>query len=251
MTTEERALRKTLDSRLAAFDRAEGLLRPGDRVLAAVSGGPDSVLLALHLARLAPKKRLKLALAHFHHGLRGAEADRDAASVRRLAARLGLPLFERRLGVARAAREEGRSVEDAGRLLRYRALAELARAEGFDKVATGHHLDDQAETLLLHLLRGTRAKGLGGIPPRRALARTGPGAKVLLVRPLLPLRRTEIRACLRALGQGFRLDRSNLREHHTRNWVRRRVLPLLEKRNPRIREGLAAIASDIRRIVGE
>ena len=115
--------RKALASKLMAFDRKEKLVLPGENILIAVSGGPDSVCLAHHLSRLAPRRRLALALVHFHHGLRGREADKDAKFVRRLAGRLGLPFILRRLSVRRAARDESRSLEDAGRALRYRELS--------------------------------------------------------------------------------------------------------------------------------
>ena len=171
-------------------------------------------------------------------------ADEDAAFVRALAARLGVPYVERRLAVAKAAEAERRSLEDAGRALRYRALAELARSGRFDKVATGHHLDDQAETLLLHLLRGTQAKGLAGIPAKRKFT---PGTMV--IRPLLALTRKDVLAYLQAFGLGYRKDKSNASDAFTRNWVRRRLLPLLEKKSPRIREHLSALAQDVSRLL--
>jgi len=230
--------RKALASKLMAFDRKEKLVLAGENILIAVSGGPDSVCLAHHLSRLAPRRRLGLALVHFHHGLRGREADKDAQSVRKLAARLGLPFILRRLDVRRASSREGRSLEDAGRALRYRALAALAREGGFDKVATGHQQDDQAETVLLHLLRGTRAKGLAGIPVKRPLRGAG-GVEV--IRPLLAISRREILDYLDIHRLPRRSDMSNRCEKFTRNWLRLRVLPMLEKRNPRIRELLAAL----------
>ena len=229
-----------------SHDRAHGLLRPGDRVLAAVSGGPDSVCLAHHLTRLAGRRRLRVTLAHLHHGLRGPDADKDEAFVRKLAEDLGTPLIVRRLPVRDLARKERRSLEDAGRRLRYRALGEIARSDDCNKVATGHHLDDQAETLLLHLLRGTKAKGLAGIPPLRPL---DPGAdSPVLIRPLLPLGRKDVESYLRCFGLRSRTDRSNQSLDYTRNWIRLKVLPLLASRNPRIRENLAAIAEDLRRM---
>ncbi|MFH1726229.1 MAG: tRNA lysidine(34) synthetase TilS [Elusimicrobiota bacterium] len=239
---------KRLLSRLAAFDRAEGLLSRGDRVLVAVSGGPDSVCLAHRLSRLAARRRLIATVLHMHHGLRGRGADRDAVFAERLARQLGLPFVLERLPVSELASRERRSLEDAGRRLRYRALAACARRLGCDKAATGHHLDDQAETLLLHLLRGTKAKGLAGIPPKRVL-REGAGRgvrRVQLIRPLLVLSRAEVLAYCRAYGLRYRKDPTNRSTRFTRNWVRLKVLPLLERRNPRIREHLAAIAQDIR-----
>ncbi|HBL17304.1 MAG: tRNA lysidine(34) synthetase TilS [Elusimicrobia bacterium GWA2_69_24] len=235
---------KSLLSRLAAFDRKEGLLQAGDRVLAAVSGGADSVCLAHHLSRLAGKGRITVAIAHFHHGLRGRDADRDAAFVRRLAGRLGAPFILERLPVSATAERDRRSLEDAGRHLRYRALERIARRRNANKIATGHHMDDQAETLLLHLLRGTKAKGLAGIPACRPLGR-GPGE---VVRPLLALDRSEILRYCRAYGLRFRSDRSNRSDRFTRNWIRREILPRLELKNPRIREHLCALAADVQRL---
>jgi len=236
---------KRLLSLLAAFDRQEGLISPGDRLLLAVSGGPDSVCLTHHLHRISGPKRLALRMLHVHHGLRGTEADRDAAFVERLASSLAVPLTVERIPVRDFARRERRSLEDAARVLRYRALAACAAGLRCNKVATGHQLDDQAETFLMHLLRGTRARGLAGIPAKRPL-----GRRIELIRPLLPLSRKDILDYLRAYGLKWREDRTNESERFTRNWVRRKVLPLLEEKNPSIREHLAAIAKDVRALIG-
>lgn len=233
---------KSTMSRLSAFCRGEALLARGDRVLAAVSGGADSVCLAHWLASQKAKGRIRgLTLAHFHHGLRDG-ADADAESVRRLARTLSLECLVERLEVRALARREKRSLEDAGRALRYRALSRLCREGGFTKAALGHHLDDQAETILLHLLRGTKADGLLGIPVRRPL----PGSSAALVRPLMGVSRAETEAYCRGFGLRWRDDPSNRDEAFSRNWVRRKVLPLLEARSPRIREHLAALADDLR-----
>ncbi|MBI5208787.1 MAG: tRNA lysidine(34) synthetase TilS [Elusimicrobia bacterium] len=229
-------------SKLQAFVRAEGLLRPRDRILAAVSGGPDSVCLAHFLSVEARRKGFDLRLAHIHHGLRGRDADADARSVEALGRKLGWPVVSRKVDVAGRARKRRKGVEDAARELRYRALARLAAAAGCNKVATGHQLDDQAETVLLHLLRGTRLRALAGIPPRRPLA-----PAVELIRPLLPITRREVLLYLRLHGLKHRLDLSNRSTGFTRNWVRLKVIPLLERRNPRIREHLSGIAEQARR----
>ncbi|MEE8424574.1 MAG: tRNA lysidine(34) synthetase TilS [Elusimicrobiota bacterium] len=238
---------KRLLSKLAVFDREERLTSPGDRVLIALSGGPDSVCLAHHLARLAKRQHMRLHAVYFHHGLRGKAADRDARHARRTAERLGIEFLLEALPVAETARRERRSLEDAARKLRYRALGRLARRLSCNKAAAGHQLDDQAETLILHLLRGTKAKGLGGIPPKRRLRESAP--KVLLIRPLLALSRAEVGLYLKAYGLSARKDETNDSERFTRNWVRRKVLPLLARHNPRIRENLAALSSDIRRLI--
>ncbi len=230
-------------AKLVAFERAHRLLAPGDRILAAVSGGPDSVCLAHYLACLGRRRRFALLLLHVHHGLRGAEADRDAACVERLGKTLGAPVEVVRVRTARRARARGKGLEDAARELRYKALEAAARRLKCNKVATGHQMDDQAETVLLHLLRGTRLKALAAIPPRRRLA-----PAIALIRPLLALKRSEVLAYLKVCGLRSRLDRSNLSLRFTRNWLRRRILPALEERQPRIREHLAGIAAQVREV---
>jgi len=232
-------------SKLVAFDKRHALLAPGRAVLAAVSGGPDSVVLAHWLSVQARRKGLRVELFHVNHGLRGREAARDAASVKALGRKLGLRAAVARADVKGLARKRGLGLEDAGRRERYRLLAARARRGGFDAVATGHQLDDQAETVLLHLLRGTSLEGLGGIPPRRPLA---PGVE--LIRPLLPLTRAEVREYLDAHGLTAREDRTNADPRFARNWVRTEVLPLMETRAPGVKERLSAIAGKVRAAVG-
>jgi tRNA(Ile)-lysidine synthase len=209
----------------------------GARVLAAVSGGPDSVALAHWLWLRSKKSRLRLALAHVNHGIRGKDAKADEAFVRELGETWGVPIFIRRVDVPAAAKREGRSLEDAARKLRYRALAQLARKHGFPLVAVAQHADDQAETVLLHLLRGTDPKGLAGMPERRPLAEG-----VELVRPMLVLTRADVQAYLKFYGLRSRFDKSNRDLDRTRNWVRKKLLPLLEARSPNIRIRLVELA---------
>jgi tRNA(Ile)-lysidine synthase len=232
-------------SKLVAFEKRHDFLTPGRRVLAAVSGGPDSVCLAHWLSVQARRKKLTVSLLHVNHGLRGKAAERDAAFVLALGAKLGLRATVVRADVKGRARKSGLGLEEAGRRERYRALTARARRGRFDAVATGHQLDDQAETVLLHLLRGTSLEGLGGIPPRRALA---PGVE--LIRPLLPLTRAEIRAYLEVHDLPSREDRTNRDPKFTRNWVRREVLPLIERRAPGVKERLSGIAEKVRAATG-
>lgn len=231
-------------SKLIAFDREQGLLRPGRRVLAAVSGGPDSVVLAHFLAQMARRKGLRVSLLHVHHGLRGRDADRDAASVLALGKTLGLDATVARADVRAAAARRGGGLEDAGRAERYRLLSARARRGRYDAVAVGHQLDDQAETVLLHLLRGDSLRGLGGMAPRRALA---PGVE--LIRPLLPLTRDEVLTYAEVHGLSWREDRTNLDPKFTRNWVRGKILPLLERRAPGVKGRLARVAAQVRAVV--
>ena len=232
-------------SKLVAFERAQELLPSGSRVLAAVSGGPDSVCLAHFLAQMARRKNLALELFHVNHGLRGREAERDADSVRALGRALGVPVRAAQARVRAVAKARGLGVEEAGRKERYRLLAARAKSGRFSLVAAGHHLDDQAETVLLHLLRGTSLEGLGGIAPKRELA---PG--VALIRPLLPLTRAEVLLYLELHGLSFREDKTNRDEAFARNWVRAEVLPLLESRAPGVKERLSLIAAKVRAATG-
>ena len=232
-------------SKLVAFEKRHALLRPGGRVLAAVSGGPDSVCLAHWLSVQARRKNLDVALLHINHGLRGKAADADAAFVRALGARLGLKTTVVNADVRSRAKKSGQGLEDAGRRERYRALTARARRGRFDAVATGHQLDDQAETFLLHLLRGTSLEGLGGIAPRRALV---PGVE--LIRPLLPLTRADVMAYLKVHDLDWRDDLTNRDPKFTRNWIRREVLPLLESRAPGMKERLSGIAAKVRAATG-
>jgi tRNA(Ile)-lysidine synthase len=204
----------------------------------AVSGGPDSVAL---LRALLLETTGTLVIAHLNHQLRGAESDADEAFVRRLheqlaAASVRLLLRCSRLDVR--AESTGDNLESAGRRLRYEWLTEVARATGAAWVVTGHTAEDQAETVLHRLLRGTGLRGLAGIPRRRALA---PG--IQLVRPLLHVRRAEILAFLEQLGQPFRSDSSNLDRYFTRNRLRYELLPLLAREyNPAVADVLNRLA---------
>jgi tRNA(Ile)-lysidine synthase len=228
-------------SKLIVHDREQKLLARGDRVLAMVSGGPDSVCLAHFLSAMARRRALKLTLLHVHHGLRGRAADDDERFVVALGVKLGVPVVTVKAPVAERAAARGKGLEDAGRELRYDALKRIAEKLGCNKAATGHQLDDQAETVLLHLLRGTKLSALAGISPKRVLKKG-----LVLIRPLLPLSRAEVLEYLKVHGLKHRLDRSNLSTRFTRNWLRRDILPKLAARQPQVREHLAGIAAQVR-----
>jgi tRNA(Ile)-lysidine synthase len=222
---------------------AERAFSASDRVLAAVSGGPDSVCLAHWLAGAARRKGFKLFLLHVHHGLRGRSADADARFVQKLGLKLGLPVSVVRVKAAERAAAKKTGLEDAARELRYKALKDRCRRLRCNKAAVGHQRDDQAETLLLHLLRGTRLEGLGGMAPSRPLA---PGLE--LVRPLLGLSRAEVLAYLHVHGLESRRDKSNEDTRLSRNWIRLKLLPLLEKRSPGLSIRLAGLTAQVRRL---
>jgi tRNA(Ile)-lysidine synthase len=220
--------------------REERMFVPGTRLVAGVSGGADSTALACALSVLAPAWRLSLFLAHLNHGLRAEEADADEEWVKGLGARLCLPVIAGRLGPA-----PGSNVEAWAREERYRFLAATALAQNASHVALGHHADDNAETVLLNLLRGAGTAGLAGIAPVRQ-AET-PRGKLVIVRPLIRVRRAEILAYLERQGLDFRSDASNQDPRFLRNRVRHQLLPLMESLNPEIRSALVHTAEIARR----
>jgi tRNA(Ile)-lysidine synthase len=224
-------------------------IRPGDRVCAAVSGGADSValLLLLHAANALPRNGLGVGLSavHVHHGLRGEEADADLAFVQALCLRLELPLHVHHASVpdrVARAREAGRpeTIEEAARGLRYEIFASLIQQGRADAILTAHTLDDQAETVLMKLLRGAWTEGLSGIHPVVAVTDAGRAGKI--VRPLLGVRRTELEEFLRGRKQPWRTDSTNADEAFTRNRVRHHLLPILREYNPSLDQALANLA---------
>ncbi len=226
------------------------LLRAGERVCVAASGGADSTALLLGLVEANGGKEalgVVLSAAHVHHGLRGAEADGDEAFVREVCERLGVPLTVARVDTAARMAEEGEGLEEAARELRYAALRGLA----VDLVATAHTLDDQAETVVMKILRGAWTEGLGGISPE-VEERQGFGIReqglgtVRVVRPMLGVRRAEVEAFLRERGQGWREDSSNGDLSLTRNRVRRELMPVLRGFNPGV-DGLLARMAEVAR----
>jgi tRNA(Ile)-lysidine synthase len=230
---------------------AKGLVGVGERVCAAVSGGADSTAMLVGFCEANGGKAplgVVVSAVHVHHGLRGAEADGDEAFVRELCGRLGVPLTVFRVDTAARQAAEGEGMEEAARELRYEALWGLMRSGKVDVVATGHTLDDQAETVVMKLLRGAWTEGLGGISPvvreMRDERREIGGSRV--VRPLLGVRRAEVEAFLRARGQGWREDGSNADVRLMRNRVRHELMPVLRGFNPGI-EGLLAGMAEIAR----
>jgi tRNA(Ile)-lysidine synthase len=204
----------------------------GGCLVVGLSGGADSVALLDALASLAPPRRPRLVAAHLDHGLRSGSAG-DARFCQRLCAELGIPLRLGRADVASRARRDGEGLEAAARLERYRLLRRVAREEGAAAIAVAHTRDDQAETLLLHLLRGAGGSGLGGMRPRSGD----------LLRPLLEVSREQVLEYLRSRGLPWREDPTNDDPAFTRNRVRHELLPWLETRfNPRLREALAGTA---------
>jgi tRNA(Ile)-lysidine synthase len=218
----------TLPRRVEEHLGATGLLGGTARLIAAVSGGADSTALACLLAPAARRGGWTLHVAHVRHLLRGASAERDADGSGRLAERLGLPFLDLTADVP-SGRAKGESLEAAARRLRYAALLGAAAGLGGALVATGHTLDDQAETVLLNLARHA-GRARGGIRERRPDG---------VVRPLLPFRREELRAFLRVQGMEWREDETNRDTRLLRNRIRLETLPGLERSSPGIGARLA------------
>jgi tRNA(Ile)-lysidine synthase len=220
--------------------RRGGMLHHGDRVIVAVSGGPDSVALLHLLHRLAPEMALSLHVFHMDHGLRGEASAGDAAYVAELAAKWGLPVTVVTLPAGDLKREAG-SLQANARRRRYEAIRALAAEIGASKVATGHNRDDQAETVLMRLLRGAGLKGLAGIPPVRN------ERSFTLIRPLLTVSRQEIELYCAEHKLFPRLDASNAQADYLRNRIRLELLPLLAREyNPAIGANLAQLAAIVR-----
>jgi tRNA(Ile)-lysidine synthase len=206
--------------------RSRGFFHAGQRVGVAVSGGPDSVLLLHFMEKLAREGGLTLAAVHFNHQLRGAESDGDEALVRGLAESLHVECLRGEGDVGRAARARRGNLEAVARELRYHYFFSLVDQGRLDLVATAHTANDQAETVLMRLLRGTGTRGLGGIYPL---------LEGKVVRPFLGLTRAEVMQEIATRGLPYRVDSSNLNVHLRRNKVRRDLLPLLAKEyNPGI-----------------
>jgi tRNA(Ile)-lysidine synthase len=225
------------------------ILKPGDRVGVAVSGGADSVGLCRLLLELRAELGIVLSLVHFNHKLRGTESDEDEQFVADLAQKFQVEFHVSSGDVGAEAAENRLSLETVAREMRYDFFRELLQADPengavhLDKMATGHTLDDQAETVLMRLLRGTGTRGLSGIYPTIDLLDEDEEFLGEVIRPLLPIRRQELEHFLRDIGQPWREDSSNRDPKHTRNRVRHLLLPLLEREfNPAATTTLAELA---------
>jgi tRNA(Ile)-lysidine synthase len=224
---------KTLDQRVIRTIRHGRMLAPGDRVGVAVSGGADSVALLRLLLNIRGELGIILLVVHFEHGLRGEESKADARFTEDLAKAHGLEFIAENADVSSVAATWKWNIEDAARRLRYDFFDRVVGSGRATRIAVAHTADDQVETVLAHLLRGTGLTGIAGIHPVVAS----------IVRPLLGERRAELREYLRALGQSWREDSTNLDESRLRARIRHRLVPLLEREfSPQIRNHLVSLA---------
>ncbi|MDR1683854.1 MAG: tRNA lysidine(34) synthetase TilS [Elusimicrobiota bacterium] len=228
--------------KLLAFDKKNCLFKTKAAALVGLSGGADSAALLHFAAHMARKKQFKLFACHVNHGLRK-QAGRDAAFAQNLALKLGVPFILKNVNVKEVAKKYKLSAEHAARKARYAALEEAAKENKCAKIALAHHLDDHAETILLNLLRGTKAKGLLGIPVKRMLGKTE------IIRPFLCITRAQILAYIKENKLDYIDDETNFEDIYTRNWVRLKLLPALESRQPQIRQHLFEISADLAKYI--
>ncbi|MBQ1771097.1 MAG: tRNA lysidine(34) synthetase TilS [Clostridia bacterium] len=222
---------------LDAFHLERCGITADSHVLAAVSGGADSTALLLLLAECLDGGLIgKLSAAHFNHCLRGKDSDADEQFCRELCERLAIPFFSGSGDVLSFAKEQGNGIENAARMMRYAYLQQVMSETGSDCIATAHHAEDQAETVLQHFLRGTGPKGLCGMSPRSGE----------IARPLLYWSREDILKYLADQNQTYCLDETNLDMRYSRNRIRLELLPALEKLQPKLTEHLCDLSEDMR-----
>lgn len=216
--------------------RAHRLFQQKDRVLIALSGGTDSVALLKLFLIVRKKLNLTLFAGHLNHALRGRESGRDERFVRVLCRKEGVPFYSKTTAVRRL-RKPGVSLEECARDARYGFLLNLARRLGASKLATAHTLDDQAETVLMRLLRGSGMRGVAAIPPKRR------EEGIWIIRPLLGISKADLAAFLRGQRIAARFDATNLDRSYLRNRIRHELIPFVEKKyNPNFRENLADLS---------
>lgn len=232
-----------LKCKVMQYIEKQHMLTPGDQVVVGLSGGADSVCLLLVLVELREKQHFTLHAVHVNHQIRGVEADRDEKFSKELCKKWNVPCTVVTKDVPALAKSMGLTEEEAGRKVRYQAFSQLAEkleqqknVTGKVKIAVAHHKNDQAETMLHHLCRGTDVAGLAGIPPMRGR----------IIRPLLCVTRGEIEAYLRENEQSYQTDSTNLSEEYTRNRIRRQIVPCLEEYiNQNAVEHMAEVAESL------
>lgn len=222
---------------LVKFEQENKFFKTKDTVVLGLSGGADSVALLHFVRQLAQKRQFNIIACHVHHGLRQA-ASKDAAFAKATAKQFGIDFVLKKVNVKKLAKDEDLSIEHAARKARYAVFEEIAKKHKACTIALAHHGDDNAETILLNILRGTKAKGILGIPVTRFLG------KVRIVRPFLCITRAEVENYIKEHSLSFIEDETNSQDIYTRNWVRTQLLPMLESKQPQIRQHLLAIASD-------
>lgn len=204
------------------------MTKPGEKVVIAVSGGPDSVALFKVLLNLKDYLNIRISVFHLNHKLRGLDSDMDAIFVNKLAENNKIPVYSYSFDVKSFAKKKKLSLEETGRAVRYNLMEKLAQEKGFDKIAVAHHIDDRVETFFIRLIRGASLDGLASIPPVRGK----------VIRPLFNVRKSEILSYLKRTDQDYRIDLTNFTLDNLRAQIRNSLIPVVTEMNPKIRENL-------------
>lgn len=220
---------RNVEQKVIEFISQYNLIKHGDKLLIAFSGGPDSVFALYFLLKYARKYKIEISAIHFNHGLRGKEADRDEQFSKQLCEKYNVPVSVGKLDVKNYSKHNKVSVEEAARNLRYESLTSAAKGLKCNKIVTAHNQSDNTETVLLNILSGTGISGFAGIPVIRDN----------IIRPLLCLTKKEIVDCLDKNNIAYVTDSSNLKSDYKRNFLRNKIVPLLKQKiNPSLDEGV-------------
>jgi tRNA(Ile)-lysidine synthase len=220
---------KSVEQNIIKFIDRESLIEIGDKVIVALSGGPDSIFLLHFFHKNLERFGIELSACHINHNLRGKESDTDELFCKNICDELGVKFFTASVDVKTLAKKNKMSIEEAARNLRYNELSRIAEENKLNKIATAHNKEDNAETVLLNLFKGTGLSGLSGIPIKRDN----------IIRPLLCLNKTEIMAYLKENEIEYRIDKSNLQNDFKRNYIRNELVPQIAKEiNPSLNEAL-------------
>lgn len=223
---------------LINFTKENKFFKPKDKILVGLSGGADSVALLHFICQLARKQQFFVYACHVDHQLR-ASSKKDAAFAKNYAASLGVECFVKKVNVRALVKKEKKSIEHAARTLRYKAFEEAAKKFKCSKIALAHHADDNAETFFLNILRGTKAKGLCGIPVTRA------AGKQQILRPFLCITREQVQQYLKHYNLKNVEDATNQEDIYLRNYLRLKIIPLLLEKQPLLKQHILAITQDL------
>ena len=228
-----------IEQKVLKFIEEKNLIAKGDKILVALSGGPDSVFLLRFLKKYERKFRIELSAIHINHMIRGKSANEDEEFCRELSLNLGVKFFSLRRNVKNLSKKKKISIEETARIIRYAEFDKAVRKFGIDKLATAHNCSDNAETVLLNLIKGTGLKGISGIPVKRGY----------IIRPILNLKKDEIVEYLNMHRIEFRTDESNLSSNYERNFLRLNVIPLIKERlNPDLESSLLSSSEIFRNV---
>lgn len=230
---------KKIEEKVINFIAKQNLIHRGDKILISLSGGPDSVFLLFFLNKYRKKYNIEIGAFHLNHKLRGKDADEDELFCFGLCNTLNIPFYGVRKNIKLLSIKHKVSFEEAGRNARYKELDKIARKEGYTKIATAHNSGDNAETVLLNLIKGTGLKGLSGIPVKRDN----------IIRPILPLKKDEVLKYLALNKISYRTDKSNEEPDYERNFIRLNIIPLIKQNlNPSLEDTLLSSSAILNNI---